>query len=146
MYTLPERLALMKIIPLLARLDVTQQRLIAEKMQEETHDPDKIIFEEGEMGKRLYIIVSGTVIVSKDRKPYARHTLAELHKGDFFGEIALLKNIPRTARITTKTRCEFLTLEAKDFLHLYEHFPPLLRSDIQMIIKKRLEAQNIRTR
>ena len=57
-----------------------------------------------------------------------------------------MKNIPRTARITAKTACEFLTLEAVDFLHLYEHFPPQLRSDLQILVTKRLEEQHIKTK
>ena len=98
------------------------------------------------MGQRLYIIVSGEVLVTKANKPMNDRLLAKLSTGDFFGEIALLKHTPRTASVTAKTACQFLTLDARDFLHCYEHFPPIIRSDLQTIVEKRLQEQNIKLR
>ena len=61
-----------------------------------------------------------------------------LGSGDVFGEIAILRNIPRTARITTETPCTFLTITAKNFLEMYQYFPPESRNNIQLIVAKRL--------
>ncbi len=140
---LEDRMRRLNKILLMTRLDIHQQHLVADRLQMEIAGPNKIIIEEGEIGRRLYLILSGTVIVTKANPPMDRKFLAELHAGDFFGEIALLRNIPRTARITTKTSCEFLCLDAKDFFHCYEHFPPNVRDDIQIIVKKRLQEQNM---
>ena len=139
---LHDRMRRLSKILLMTRLDIHQQHLVADRLQYETAPADKIVIEEGDSGRRLYLILSGTVIVTKANPPMDRKVLAELHAGDYFGEIALLRNIPRTARITTKTPCEFYCLDAKDFLHCYEHFPPHVRDDIQIIIKKRLQEQN----
>ena len=137
-----DRMRRLNKILIMTRLDIHQQHLVADRLQTEFAGPNQIVIEEGEIGRRLYLILSGTVIVSKSNPPMDRKILAELHAGDFFGEIALLRNIPRTARITAKTMCEFLCLDAKDFFHCYERFPPSVRDDIQIIVKKRLQEQN----
>jgi CRP-like cAMP-binding protein len=54
------------------------------------------LFEEGDDGEELYIIRSGKVAIKK-KVPHGEVTLAVLEKGDFFGEMAMLEHIPRTA-------------------------------------------------
>ena len=51
-----------------------------------------------------------------------------LYDGDYFGEIALLKDVPRTATVWTRSPCIFLTLERADFLALLERAPLLHES------------------
>jgi CRP-like cAMP-binding protein len=55
-----------------------------------------VVFEEGDDGEELFIIRAGKVAIKK-RVPHGEVTLAVLEKGDFFGEMAMLEHIPRTA-------------------------------------------------
>jgi CRP-like cAMP-binding protein len=59
-------------------------------------DAGTVLFEEGDEGEELYIIRAGKVAIKK-RVPHGEITLAVLEKGDFFGEMAMLEHIPRTA-------------------------------------------------
>jgi CRP-like cAMP-binding protein len=59
-------------------------------------DKGAVVFEEGDDGEELFIIRSGKVAIKK-RVPHGEVTLAVLEKGDFFGEMAMLEHIPRTA-------------------------------------------------
>ena len=59
-------------------------------------DEGTVLFEEGDGGEELYIIRAGKVAIKK-RVPHGEITLAILEKGDFFGEMAMLEHIPRTA-------------------------------------------------
>jgi CRP-like cAMP-binding protein len=59
-------------------------------------DEGTVLFDEGDDGEELYIIRSGKVAIKK-RVPHGEITLAILEKGDFFGEMAMLEHIPRTA-------------------------------------------------
>jgi hypothetical protein len=70
-----------------------------------------VVMTEGEPGDRFYLIESGKVVVSK-----AGAALATLGPGDFFGEIALLRDVPRTATITAEERCSLRALDREHFL------------------------------
>ena len=67
----------------------------------------------------MYFIVSGEVDVELAQAP------VRLGTGDFFGEIALLKESQRTATVIAVTECQLLTLEAADFRRLLAANPEL---------------------
>jgi ATP-binding cassette subfamily B protein len=87
---------------------------------------DQIIISEGDKGDQFYILAHGKVAVLRkqaaDAPTVANKTLAD---GDYFGEIALFKNIPRTASVQALTPCICLTLSQADFLNLLKENPTL---------------------
>lgn len=73
-----------------------------------------VIFEEGQPGDKMYIIQSGVVQITKliDGRT---HKLAELVKGDFFGEMAIVSNIVRSATATASGPVEILAFDRQGF-------------------------------
>ena len=73
-----------------------------------------IIFEEGDVGDKMYIIQNGVVSITKkiDGKT---HQLAELVKGDFFGEMAIVSNIARSATAIASGTVEILAFDRQGF-------------------------------
>jgi MFS family permease len=89
-----------------ATLDHLASSLIAVRAT----DGDEII-RQGESGDRFYVIANGEVDVTSD----GQH-VGTLGEGDYFGEIALLRDVPRTATVTAKGDVELYALERDEFL------------------------------
>ena len=77
----------------------------------------EIVFDEGEEGQALYILLSGTVSVSRTRDSKCE-VLAELTSGSFFGDLALLDNTPRSAQVRAKEVCDMAVFFRADFVAL----------------------------
>ena len=80
------------------------------------------IFIQGEPGLGMYVLVKG--VVSIQSEPSGRE-LVELADGDFFGEIALLNEVIRTATARAKTDCLLLSLFQPDLMGLLDRNPRL---------------------
>jgi len=73
-----------------------------------------VLFHEGDKGEEMFIIQSGKVKISK-RIRGVEKTLATLEKGEFFGEMAILNDKPRSATAETLEKCEMLVIDRKTF-------------------------------
>src|SRR5881392_3447933 len=72
------------------------------------------IFAQGELGTEMYIILEGDVEIVKHINDES-HTLSRLEKGDFFGEMALLENVPRTADAVATNEVKALVINGSRF-------------------------------
>jgi MFS family permease len=70
-----------------------------------------VVVREGDPGEEFYVVEQGALAVT-----VAGEVRAPIHTGGFFGEIALLRDSPRTATVTATTDCRLLTLERSSFL------------------------------
>ncbi len=86
----------------------------AAKLRQRTIPAGKTIIRQGEKGETLYLIARGVVRVSRETNG-AEHDLATLMAGDFFGEMALLHNEPRTATCRAVSPAAVYELRRKDF-------------------------------
>lgn len=80
---------------------------------------------EGERGDAFYIIMTGRAQVSKFLNPSTQQLLTELHAGQFFGELALVDDAPRTASVDALEECHLLVMTKDDFLNLLQDNPAL---------------------
>ena len=72
-------------------------KFLASLSREKKFDPNEYIFREGEDGDRLYVVLDGRVMISKEIVGAGEEALAFLERGDYFGEMALIDNKPRSA-------------------------------------------------
>jgi CRP-like cAMP-binding protein len=100
-----DRIRFLKTVPFFDQLSNRQLKSVSDIMFERTYDVDESIFEEGQPGAALFLILDGKVAVEVFRETSTTR-LAVLQKGAFFGEMALLDETPRsaTARALEPTR------------------------------------------
>jgi len=76
---------------------------------EKEYPPGEVIFSEGESGKALYIVLAGSVVISK-RQNNSEKVLAELAAGSYFGELALIDHMPRYATAVAREKTTLLIM------------------------------------
>jgi len=101
-------------------------------------------FHQGDPGERFYVIARGAVEILLETEDGETRQLAVLRDGDFFGEIALVSEVPRTATVRTVTDCIFLTLHRTQFLALLEREPGL-KERVEALIASRIAGQRARS-
>lgn len=126
-------------VTIFAGIGLQEQHLLVNHLVTVKSQADEIIIEEGEVADRLYIIVRGQVHISVKNKNRGWVQVATLGQGDVFGEIAIVRSISRTARVTTVSPCTFHSIDSKNFLEIYQYFTPKSRDNIQSFIAKRLD-------
>jgi MFS family permease len=108
----PPGLKVLRGVPMLAVLPQQTLERLARSLTAMAVPAGGVVFREGDRGDRFWIIERGRVEVTQEGR-----VLRELGPGDGFGEIALLRDIPRTATITALTDLELKGLEREEFLN-----------------------------
>jgi len=104
----------LKKVHLLENLSLAELGKIERIAQRETHPANTALFHEGEPGGRCYVIISGEVRISKFIPNIGEEALAVLKPGDYFGEMALIDNFPRSAHAIANTDVEVLAIDKTD--------------------------------
>lgn len=124
-------------LPFFRGIPPEQLHLIAELFITETYDPDYRLIRENEPGDKFYIIVRGSVSIIRQGVPVAR-----LEDGDHFGEIALLRDIPRTADVVVRLPTILLSLRRDQLLMVMERFPSI-RSILEQSLQERMKDHSL---
>jgi NADH dehydrogenase len=94
-------------------------------IRREHFEPNETIFREGDLGDSLYIILDGEVEITRDAPGQSDVPLARLGRGECFGEMGLVRQMPRSATVRTVTRVNILAMDHYTFQALFAHLPPL---------------------
>ena len=108
--------------------------------QTESCDAGETIFERGAPGDTCYIIVSGEVEVLVPDALGNEIVVSTLGTGDFFGEIALLQSVPRTAAVRATQSSHFLVLNRRS-LGTVSRIAPSVVEMLMEISRRRLRAR-----
>ncbi|MBI3779946.1 MAG: cyclic nucleotide-binding domain-containing protein [candidate division NC10 bacterium] len=103
----------------------------------EEFGPGEVIFHEGDQGRHVYVLKSGTVEVLMKRPDGSPEVIRRLGPGEPFGEMALLRNAPRSATIRTVTAAQVFKMSPGNFAALYTNLPGL-RESFNTIMESRL--------
>jgi len=109
-------------VPLFAGLDARALKRLTEQGKRRTYEPGDPIVRQDAPASALYVILSGKVRVHEGNDG---PTITELHAGDFFGELALIEDRPRTASVSAVDETECILFVAWEFTALLKEHPEI---------------------
>ena len=118
-------------VPLLAGLDDRVRRRLAQIGKRRTYAADEAIVKERTTGTALYVILSGRVRVER-----GGNQVGELGAGDFFGELALIEEEPRSASVIAVDATECLLFPAWEFRALLDEQPQIAVAIMRALIER----------
>jgi ATP-binding cassette subfamily B protein len=128
---------ILREVPLFKDLDDSYLREISDIFITERVPAGRTVIEEGDEGTRFYIIIHGKVAVTATDDEGQAHRMAILDDGDYFGEIALLADIPTTASVVTLAPSVFIILQREQLLKLMQQHAGL-GSQVRDALERRL--------
>ncbi len=109
-------------VPIFANLSKRELLSIDRILHRREYLPDEIIFRQGEPGMGMYVVQHGRVAIITEPQ---NQQLYEMQEGDFFGEVALLDEGPRSATAIARTSCTLLGFFQPDLFDLINRNPRL---------------------
>ncbi|OQX90880.1 MAG: hypothetical protein B6D57_01660 [Candidatus Coatesbacteria bacterium 4484_99] len=92
------------------------------------------LFLEGDSGDRFYIVEKGSISICIEIEGVGVEELALFENGDFFGEMSLIDDAPRSASAIARKKSTLLYLDKKDFLYLIERSPSIANKILKAMV------------
>jgi CRP/FNR family cyclic AMP-dependent transcriptional regulator len=133
---MPDPVETLASVPLLAGFGRRELKRLAERMSERTFAEGEVAVEEGRGGAGFWLIEDGSATVG-----IAGEIIRTLGPGDYFGEIALLDDGPRSATVTAATDMRCLGMASWEFRPFVLEHPELALTMLQTLARRLREAQ-----
>lgn len=110
-------------VPLFKDFTIAELAAVASQLGEQTLKRGQVLFYEGERGEEMFLVRDGTVVISKAVAGGSEKVLAVMRRGDFFGEMSLFSQLPRSATVRAESDAILLVLDRGAVQHLFETNP-----------------------
>ena len=126
----------LKKIPLLETMDDYERSQVAECFKDVKFEKGATIIKEGEEGKEMYFLLSGEAYAQKVLDGASEPSEVKAYgEGDYFGELALLKNAPRAATIIARENCSCVTMDRHAFKRMIGPLDQILKRNIDLYVQ-----------
>ncbi len=132
-------------LPIFLGLDAETVALVLQHLHRETVRAGQVIFEQDAPGDDLYVVESGQVQVIRRLESGTEEIFATLYAGEIFGEMALLEQQPRSARVVAHSDVKLLSISRHTFDYLVEETPSVAIHLLERI-SSRLRERNEKLR
>lgn len=130
-----EKVLFLKDVPLFRSIPGEELSHIAQITDEVEYSPDQVVFNKGDQGDAMYLIVEGAVKVHSGEQVFAKLGVKQC-----FGEMAILDAEPRSASITALTPLTLLKIKLEDFHEILAEKPEISLGIIQVLTHRIREA------
>lgn len=110
-------------IEILSSLQPEEVDLFASLLRRESYKKGEALFNEGDAGDTMYIVLSGAVSINVNLADGKTLEIAEITKGNFFGEMSIFDSVPRSATCCPKKDTRVLSLKGSDFYTFIRKYP-----------------------
>jgi CRP/FNR family transcriptional regulator, cyclic AMP receptor protein len=131
-----EKVELIKSVPLFQHCSKKEIADVARLADEIDLPEGKVLTREGQPGHEFFALVEGSATVVRNGRK-----VATMGPGSFFGEIALIKRVPRTATVTATAPVRALVIEARAFRGLIERTPSISLKVLEALAERMPPAQ-----
>ena len=120
-----EKIIFLNNVSIFQSMDAGALHLVANITKEQEFSPSEIIFNEGDIGDKMFIVVEGEVELTKEVKDQPQLVVGTKKTNEFFGEMALFDDEPRSAGAKCRSKTTMLVLEKDDLIELLYDYPNL---------------------
>jgi len=142
---LNEEVELLKRVPIFAKIEQAKLKLLAFTSERVNFTAGQEVCHQGDPGDTMYVILGGVADVLINDSNGGQIAVAEMQKNSFFGEIAILCDVPRTATIKAKEPLSTLKITKDMFYRLVAEFPQMA-VEIMRELAHRVEDTNQKLR
>ncbi|HXV85662.1 MAG TPA: Crp/Fnr family transcriptional regulator [Gemmatimonadales bacterium] len=139
----PQRMTLVNVlkkVPLFADLSEPEMARVAEVARERTYPKNSVILFEDDPGDALYVVALGSVKVVLIGEDGREVILSVLGEGDFFGEMALIDDEPRSAHVIAMEDASMMVLRREDFHQRLREAPTIALGLLRTLSRRLREA------
>lgn len=135
-----ENKAFLRRVPLFASLNEMQLAQLAAGSVRKNYPRGRTIVAEGEPSQSLYILLSGRAKVQRSDSEGKEVILAVIGSGEFFGEMSLIDDAPRSASVITIESCDFMAINKDSFKAMLVQSPDIAMQIMRGLVRRLREA------
>jgi CRP/FNR family cyclic AMP-dependent transcriptional regulator len=135
-----ENKAFLRRVPLFSGLNEMQLETLAAGSARRSYPKGRTIVSEGEPSQSMYILLAGRAKVQRSDSEGKEVILAVLGSGEFFGEMSLIDDAPRSASVITLEPCEFMAVSKDAFKAMLQQSPEVAMNVMRGLVRRLREA------
>ena len=134
-----ETLAFLREVRLFKDIETPELTALGYTLRERILRRGQVLFHEGEIGEEMFVVVQGSIVISKPVKERVEQVLARIGPGDFFGEMSLFDRSPRSATVQADSDATLLALDREALRRLTEVSPRAAAAFFQALVQVFIE-------